>query len=148
VVALIVVALVVGGVLLWRRRRTRTTWDGELNRVITEVRWANDELLPGMLAAPTSAEFQQTWTGGRPRVVAADQELYALTGRAPDEKRAAPINELRTAIAGLLRAVDAEAGLTSQDPDALRAARAEVERARSALSDALDTAEGKTPQPA
>jgi hypothetical protein len=44
-------------------------------------------------------------------------------------------------------AVDGEAGLTSADPDALRAARADVERARTELSAALDAAEGK-PKPA
>lgn len=79
--------------------------------------------------------------------MAADQELYGLAGRAPDATRAASIAELRSAISGLMGAVDAEAGLTSTDPDALRAARADVERTRSDFSAALDAAEGR-PKPA
>jgi hypothetical protein len=79
--------------------------------------------------------------------VGADQELYALVGRAPDETAAASVRDLRTAIAGLVASVDAEAGLRSADPDALRAARADVERARTAFSAALDAAEGR-PRPA
>ena len=145
--AAIVVALAVGGVLLWRRRSARKDWAEELGRVVTELRWANDQLIPGMLAAHTAREFAQAWTDGRPRLVAADQQLYALAQRAPDETGAASIAQLRTATAGLTSAVDAEAGLTSEDPDALRAARADVERARSGFSAALDAAEGK-PQPA
>jgi cytochrome P450 len=47
--------------------------------------------------------------------------------------------ELRTAVAGLMAAV----GPGSADPDALRVARAGVERARAAFSAALDAAEGK-----
>jgi len=146
-VAAIVVGLAVGGVLLWRRRSARMSWTGELGQVTTELRWANDQLLPGMLAAHTAGEFRQAWTDGRPRLVAADQRLYGLALRAPDEAGTASIGELRTALAGLMEAVDGEAGLTSADPDALRAARADVERARTGFSAALDAAEGK-PKPA
>jgi hypothetical protein len=146
-VAAIVVALVVGGVLLWRRRSARQDWTEELGRVVTELRWANDQLIPGMFAARTAREFAQSWKDGRPRLVAADQELYGLAQRAPDETGAASIARLRSATAGLMSAVDGEAGLTSEDPEALRAARADVERARSEFSAALDAAEGK-PQPA
>jgi LPXTG-motif cell wall-anchored protein len=142
-VAAIVVALLVGGVLLWRRRRRRTTWSDEMGRVTTELRWADEQLIPSMLAAHTVAEFARTWSSGRPRLVAADQELYGLARRAPDEARAASIAELREAIAGVMSSVDAEAALTSMAPDELRAARADVERARSRFSAALDAAEGK-----
>jgi hypothetical protein len=146
-VAAIVIGLAVGGTLLWRRRRARKTWADELGRVTTELRWGNDQLIPTMLAAPTAGEFAQAWTGGRLRLVAADQQLYALARRAPDETRAASIRGLRTAIASLMAAIDAEAGLGSTDADALRVARADVERARAAFSAALDAAEGK-PKPA
>ena len=146
-VAAIVVGLAVGGVLLWRRRSARRSWSEQLGQVTTELRWANDQLIPGMLAAHTAGEFRQSWSDGRPRLVAADQQLYALARSAPEETRAASIGELRTAMAGLMSAVDGEAGLTSTDPDALRAARADVERARSGFTAALDAAEGK-PQPA
>jgi hypothetical protein len=145
--AAIVTGLAIGGALLWRRRRARKAWADEMGQVTTELRWANDQLIPSMLAAHTAGEFARAWTDGRPRLVAADQQLYSLARRAPDEARAASIRELRTAIAGLMVAVDAEAGLTSTDPDALRAARAGVEGARAALSSALDAAEG-TPRPA
>jgi hypothetical protein len=146
-VAAIVVALVVAGVLLWRRRRRRTTWSDEMSRAITELRWADEQLVPSMLAAHTVAEFARIWNGGRPRLVAADQELYGLARRAPDEASAASIAELREAIAGLLGAVDAEAALTSMASEELRTARADVERARSRFSAALDAAEGR-PAPA
>jgi len=146
-VAAVVVALVVGGALLWRRRRRRTTWSDEMSRVTTELRWADEQLIPSMLGAHTVAEFAQTWNDGRPRLVAADQQLYGLARRAPDETRAASVAELREAIAGLLTAVDAEAALTSMASGELRTARADVERARSTFSAALDRAEGK-PKPA
>jgi hypothetical protein len=143
----IVVGLAAGGALLWRRRGARTAWARELGRVLTELRWADDQLVPGILAAPTAGQLAQVWTDGRPRLVAADEELYGLAGRAPDETRAASIRDLRAAIAGLMAAVDAEAGLTATGPDALRSARAAVERARAAFSAALAAAEG-APKPA
>jgi hypothetical protein len=146
-VVAIVVGLAVGGALLWRRRRGRKTWSDELGRVTTELRWADEQLIPSMLVAPTVSEFAQTWSDGRPRLVAADQQLYGLGRRAPDETRAASIVELRESIAGLTGAVDVEAGLTSTDSDALRTARAGVERARLRFSAALDAAEGR-PAPA
>jgi hypothetical protein len=142
----IVAGLVAGAVLLWRRRGRRKTWSDELARVTTELRWADDQLIPGMLTAPTAAEFARAWNDGRPRLVAADQQLYGLAQRAPEETGAATVAELRSAIAGLTAAVDAEAGLSSADPEELRAARAGVERARSAFAAALDAAEG-TPRP-
>jgi hypothetical protein len=74
--------------------------------------------------------------------VAADQQLFALAGRTSDWTRSASLSRLRTAIAGLMRAVDAEAASTSTDPEALRALRADVERARSQFSAALDEAAG------
>jgi hypothetical protein len=146
-VAAVVVALAVGGVLLWRRRRTRKTWSDEMSHVTTELRWADEQLIPSVLVSGTVAQFAQVWSDGRPRLVAADQQLFGLARRAPDETSAASIAELREAIAGLLRAVDAEAALTSMGSDELRAARAEVERARSRFSAALDAAEGR-PKPA
>jgi hypothetical protein len=146
-VAAIAVALVVAGVLLWRRRRRRTTWSDEMRQVTTELRWADEQLIPSMLGAHTVTEFAQAWSGGRPRLVAADQQLYAVARRAPDETTAASVAELREAIAGLLVAVDAESALTSLDSEGLRSARADVERARSRFSAALDAAEGK-PSPA
>jgi len=142
-VVAIVVGLAVGGALLWRRRRRRRTWSEELGRVTTELRWADEQLIPSMLVARTVAEFAQAWSGGRPRLVAADQDLYGLARRAPDEARAASIAELREAIAGLMAAVDAEAGLASEDSAELRAARADVERTRLRFSAALDAAEGR-----
>jgi hypothetical protein len=146
-VAAIVMALAVGGALLWRRRKRRKTWSDEMAHVTTELRWADEQLIPGMLAARTVAEFTRAWSGGRPRLVAADQQLFGLARRTPDEPSAASIAELRDAIAGLLRAVDAEAALTSMASEELRTARAEVERARSRFAAALDAAEGK-PKPA
>jgi hypothetical protein len=146
-VAAIVVGLGVGGALLWRRRSARRNWAGELGKVTTELRWANEQLVPSMLTARTAGEFGQAWAAGRPRLVAADQQLYGLARRAPDGSEAAAVGELRSAMAGLMGAIDGEAGLTSTDPEALRAARAEVERARSVFAAALDAAEG-TPRPA
>ena len=145
--AAVVVALVVGGVLLWRRRRARRSWAGEVDRVTTELRWANDQLVPSLLTAPTAGVYAQAWSDGRPRLVAADQELYGLARRAPDETRAASVAGLRPAIAGLIAAIDAEASLETTDPDERRAARAGVERARSEFAAALDVSEEK-PQPA
>jgi hypothetical protein len=137
-----VMALAVGGALLWRRRKRRKTWSDEMAHVTTELRWADEQLIPGMLAARTVAEFTRAWSGGRPRLVAADQQLFGLARRTPDEPSAASIAELRDAIAGLLRAVDAEAALTSMASEELRTARA-----RSRFAAALDAAEGK-PKPA
>ena len=120
-------------------------WGAELNTTINELRWVEDQLIPGMLAAPTAAEFTQAWTDGRPRLVAADQELFVLAGRTSDWKKSSSLSRLRTAIANLMRAVDGEARSTSTDPEALRAARGDVERARSQFSAALDETAGTPP---
>jgi hypothetical protein len=140
-VAAIVAGLVVVGVLLWRRRGLKT-WNDELGKATAELRWVDGELIPGMLAAHTTVEFTRAWTDGRSRLVAADQQLFGLAARAPDETRSASVTRLRKAIGGLISAVDAEVGLASTHPDALRAARADVERARSEFSLALNAAEG------
>jgi hypothetical protein len=118
-----------------------------MSRVLTELRWADEQLVPSMLEAQSVAAFARAWSGGRPRLVTADQQLYGLARRAPDETGAASIAELREAIAGLLGAVDTEAALTSMASEELRAARADVERARTRFAAALDAAEGK-PTPA
>ena len=145
-VAAIVVAAGAATVLILRHRGAQNAWNGELQTTITELRWVEDQLIPGMLAAPTAAEFTQAWTDGRPRLVAADQQLFVLAGRTSDWQKSASLSRLRTAISSLMHAVDAEARSTSTDPAALRAARAEVERARSQFSAMLDEAAG-TPQP-
>jgi hypothetical protein len=145
-VAVIVAALAVAGVLILRHRAALNAWNTELGNTISELRWVDDQLIPSMLAARTATEFARAWTDGRPRLVAADQQLYALAGRTSDWTRSASLSRLRTAIAALMRAVDAEASSTSTEPEALRAARADVERARSQFSAALNETAG-TPRP-
>ena len=131
-------ALAIAGVLILRHRAALNAWNSELLATITDLRWVEDQLIPGMLAAHTAAEYTQAWTDGRPRLVAADQQLFALAGRTSDWTKSASLSRLRTAIAGLTRAVDVEASSASTDPEALRAARADVEGARSEFTTALN----------
>lgn len=134
------------GVILWRRHSAAASWNAELAKSTTELDWVDAELLPALLGAPTSAEFVRTWTDGRSRLVATDQQLFGLSRSAPDENRTQVVSQLRTTIAGLIAAVDAEAGLTSSDPDELRAIRAGVEKARSEFKAALEIAKEGRPQ--
>jgi hypothetical protein len=140
-IAAALIGLAIGGVVVWRRLAARNAWQAQLASVATELRWVDEQLIPGMLAAPTAAAFTQAWTDGRPRLIAADQQLFALGRSAPDDTRSGSVSRLRSAVGGLIRAIDVEAGLTSPDPDALRAARAAVERARLEFSSALDAVE-------
>jgi hypothetical protein len=140
-IAAAVIGLAVAGVAVWRRQAARGSWQDELRKVTTELRWVDEQLIPLMLSAPTAAAFAQAWTDGRPRLIAADQQLFALGRSSPDDTRSTSVSRLRSAVGELIRAIDAEAGLGSPDPDALRAARAAVERARSELTSALDAIE-------
>jgi hypothetical protein len=140
-IAAALIGLAIGGVVIWRRLAARNAWQDQVTKVTTELRWVDEQLIPGMLAAPTAAAFAQAWTDGRPRLVAADQQLFALGRSAPDDTRSGSVSRLRSAVGELIRAIDVEAGLTSPDPDALRAARAAVERARLEFSSALDAVE-------
>jgi hypothetical protein len=141
---LLAVGLVGVVVAALRRNNRRKAWDVRMNDARTEADWAVQSLLPSMLAAPSAVQFQQAWAGGRERFLAVDRSLFELGEDAPDDARRSNALDLKSAFDGLRQALDAESALaaTGGSPEDLRAARADVEQARSALARAAAGASG------
>jgi hypothetical protein len=144
-VLILAVGLIVGLWVRSRRRSPHPSWDAEVQRAVTDLRWVQNELVPSVLRAPSSGEFAQIWTDGRPRLVAADQRVYGLAEKAPDPDHAAALDQLRASLEALTGDLDIEAHLAeTATVDMFRAARAAVEQSLTEFSAALDAVDVRT----
>ncbi len=140
----VVAGLVVAGVLWSRSRSASKEIDRRFELVRSELTWADEDLLPRVLASPSTAEAAGLWQAGRPRLLVVEEELRQLAVVASSQERQDRARQWRTALASLVTAVDAETSLSpSADSERLRAARAQVEEARRDLMSLLDGADTK-----
>jgi len=140
----VVAGLVVAGVLWWRSRNATKEIDRRFDLVRSELAWADEDLLPRVLASPSTAEAAGLWQAGRPRLLVVEEELRQLAVAASSQDRQDRAKQWRTALASLVTAVDAETSLSpSADSERLRAARAQVEEARRDLMSMLNGADTK-----
>ena len=136
---LLVAAAIAAGIVAWRIVRSRQEWDRRFDRARAELDWAERELVPRVLAAPTSAAAGTQWEAGRTRVRLAAEELRLLSTSAPGAARAEQVSGLSRALAELTGALDADTSLNPEaDADTVRAAVVGVESARRGLREALD----------
>jgi hypothetical protein len=122
--------LVVAGIAWSRSRSAAREIDRRFGLVRSEIAWADNDLLPRVLGSPSTAEAAAIWEAGRPRLMVVEEELRQLA-IASGKDRSDQAQGLRSALASLVTAIDAE---TSLPPGAaserLRSARASVEEAR------------------
>lgn len=138
---LLLVAAAAAGFVAWRAVKSRQDWDRRYARARTELQWAESELVPRVLSAPTTAAAATQWEAGRTRVMLAAEELRLLSRSAPASGRAENSRALSTALAELTGALDADTALNPEsDADTVRAAVVAVESARRALAAALNRA--------
>ncbi len=131
---------------LTRGVRARNDWDRTYAMVRGELNWLDQELIPRVLAASSTAEASGLWQGARPRLGVADQDLRSLATTRVNQARLDQANLVKTRLGSLLAAMDAETSLRADaDADALRSAQAHVEIARVNLRNALG---GTEPPPA
>lgn len=144
-VLLVVVAGMVVAAVLWSRSRSATREiDRRFDLVRSELTWADADLLPRVLASPSSLEAAELWQAGRPRLLVVEEELRQLAVVASSQERQDRAKQWRTALASLVTAVDAETSLSpSVDAERLRSARAQVEEARRDLLSLLTDADTK-----
>ena len=135
---LLLAAAAAAGIVAWRAVKSRQEWDRRFGRARTELQWAEGELVPRVLSAPTTAAAATQWEAGRTRVMLAAEELRLLSKSAPASGRAENSRALATALAELTGALDADTALNPEsDADTVRAAVVAVESARRALPEAL-----------
>jgi len=140
--AALLLAAVVALLVVWNRRRAAlAAWEDRLTAAVGEVRWVEASLVPPVLRAGTVAEAAAVWSAGRPRVLAIDEELFALASSTPDEERRGRASLLRERLGALTAAVDADTATDAQsDAEGLRARRGAIEQARADLLAALEAA--------
>lgn len=130
-VGLLALALVAGGVVLWRLRQVRVEWDRRLGEARSEFAWFEGSIVPQILAKPTAGEASALWRAAQPRVLAADKDLYGLGENAPTPERAESARDGFDALRKLVAAVEDETStMSGMDADALRARRAALDSAR------------------
>jgi len=135
-IALIVfVALIIGGLLIWRARR-RSTWDTEATALEQDTRTATATRLPPVLTAETAGQRGLSWPPLRADLVDLVRRWDLLAQRAAGEERMNRSVQLRDLLQDLVTAVDAEneALATGRDWTLLRP---RVNAAERALAGAL-----------
>lgn len=138
-IALLLIALIALIVWLVRRNQVRTAWDDTMTAARRESGWVEDSLVQQVSSKATTAEAAATWTAARPRLLALDESIYALSTTAPDPERAAAATRLRGRVTALVDAVSADTSLgETATVDDLRARRAGVAKARSELRALLE----------
>ena len=95
--ALVLAALAIGIPLLLRSRR-RAAWQAELTAAEAEAIWFARELIPELKDAGTRERAAGAWGISSARVVAAEDQLTALTTSAPDDESGARATALRDAV--------------------------------------------------
>jgi hypothetical protein len=144
VVLAVVAGLVVAGAVWSRSRSATKEIDRRFELVRSELAWADADLLPRILASPSTAEAAELWQAGRPRLLVVEEELRGLAVAASSQERQDRAKQWRTALASLVTGVDAETSLSpSADSERLRAARAGVEEARRTLMSLLKDSDTK-----
>ncbi|MGB7964179.1 MAG: hypothetical protein WCF12_14645 [Propionicimonas sp.] len=139
-----VAGLVVAGVLWSRRRSATREIDRRFELVRSELTWADADLLPRVLASPSTAEAAELWQAGRPRLLVVEEELRQLAIVSSSQERQDRAKQWRTALASLVTGLDAETSLSpSADSERLRSARARVEEARHGMLSLLNEADTK-----
>lgn len=83
-IALIVIAVIALIVRLVRRSQTIAAWDEKMHAVRREAGWVGDSLVDQVNLRATTAEAAATWAAARPRLLALDESVYALSTTAPD----------------------------------------------------------------
>jgi hypothetical protein len=138
--AALLLAAVVALLVAWNRRRAAlAAWDGRLTSAVGEMRWVEGSLVPAVLRTGTVAEAAAVWAGGRPRVLAIDEEVFSLASSAPDDERRVRASLLRERLGVLTSAVDADTATDAQaDAEGFRARRGAIEQARADLLAAIE----------
>lgn len=132
-------ALIAAGVMWSRRRSAAQGIERRFDLVRSELTWADTDLLPRLMASPSTAEANELWQAGRPRLLAVEEELRQLAVAPSGAERQEQARQWQIALASLVTGVDAETSLPPDaDSDRLRAARAQVEEARRSLLSLLN----------
>lgn len=133
-IAIVVIAIIALIVWLVRRRRAIAAWEEKMHGARREAGWVEDFLIDQVNSRATTAEATATWVAARPRLLALDESIYALSSTAPDPERAAGATRLRGRLQALVDAVSADTATgDSATVDDLRLRRAAVAKARSDL---------------
>ena len=142
-VLIILAAALIGGVLLWRSRRS-TDWAAEADALAVDTGAVVGRRLPQVLATVTAAQRALSWPPVRADLVDRLGRWALLTENAPGEQRADWSRHVWGLIQEVVTAVDAEneALATGQE---WRLLRPRVEDAARALTAALAARQGVGP---
>jgi hypothetical protein len=140
---IILVAGLIGGVLIWRSRRS-TGWAAEADALAADTRAVVGRRLPQVLATVTAAQRALSWPPVRADLVDRVGRWALLTENAPGEQRADWSRQVWGLLQEVVTAVDAEneALATGQE---WRLLRPRVEDATRALTAALAARQGPGP---
>jgi len=135
ILLILFVAAVIGGLLLWRSRRT-SAWDTEAAALEEDTRGATATRLPPVLTTETPGQRGLSWPPLRTDLIDLIGRWNLLAQRASGERRTSRSLQMRNLLQDLVTAVDAEneALATGRDWMLLRP---RVNEAEQALSTAL-----------
>lgn len=143
---LIVAAAVIGlAVYLIGRRRISKDWDRRFEDAREELDWANNQLIPQILATSDPATAGALWQNASSRLTVVEKELGKLGRDGAKDVKKAKADKLRHLLVSLSLAVQAVANLPrGASAEDLSQARVEVESVRTQLHVALtEDAAGK-----
>jgi len=112
VVGLLLLGAAVMAVVLWlRARAARRRWEADFATALTQTRWLAVEIVPAMQRAKVPAEQAGAWTVARPRVIALETDIDALSTTASDEQSAERVAALLAAVGGTRATADLQTGV-------------------------------------
>lgn len=142
---LILAAAVIGGAVYVILRSSRDrAWDRRFETVGGELSWIHDQVVPQLLASPTTGAAAQLWQTSQSRVATVESELRGLGSASVSEKRTTRANHLRRLLASVSIAIEAYVSLPQEATvDQIRDAAMTVRNAQADLQEGL--ANGGTP---
>ncbi len=118
--------------LWWTTAAARNKGKRRLAASREQLAWAEGELAPHVLSQPTAAQVQAAWEVSRPDVMEIDRELYNQSTTLSTQWLRSRAAQGRVVLGELIAALDAAASPDAPtDADAVRAANAQIDAARS-----------------
>jgi hypothetical protein len=111
IAALLVLALAVAVVAgMARNRAEKGRWNTQLRQALAKVHGIESNV-PALVRSTSRVQRSSLWSGERPRLLSAEEQLTELVENAPDDTHEEPVSRLRAAVVELMAALDQASGL-------------------------------------